>query len=223
LSIIALALCFWQNHLLLELASAPLPAGHEKLITFGVSEPFTTTVTVSAYGAIILALPVILYQAYAYLLPAFDARERRAILPLLLLIPVLFIAGVAFGYFVVLPAATKFLLNFNDTQFNIQVRAKEYYGFFSTTLLACGIVFQVPVGVLAVTRLGIVKVRQLQRNRRYAYLGCAIVAAALPGVDPVSMLLETVPLIALYELSIVLARLFGEPAPEPIGSPAPNP
>lgn len=216
---IALALCFWQNHLLLELASAPLPAGHQKLITFGVSEPFTTTVTVSAYGAIILSLPVILYQAYAYLLPAFAERERRAILPLLLLIPVLFIAGIAFGYFVVLPAATKFLLNFNDTQFNVQVRAKEYYGFFSMTLLACGVVFQVPVGILAVTRLGIVKVRQLQRNRRYAYLGCAILAAALPGVDPVSMLLETAPLIALYELSILLARAFGQPRPSAIGEP----
>ena len=208
---VALALCFWQNHLLLELANGPLPSGHEKLITFGVSEPFTTTVTVSAYGAIILALPIVLYEAYAYFLPAFSEQERRMILPLLLLIPVLFIAGVAFGYFVVLPAATKFLLNFNNSQFNVQVRAREYYGFFSTTLLACGIVFQVPVGILAVTRLGIVKVRQLQQNRRYAYLGCAVLAAALPGVDPISMLLETAPLIALYELSIVLARALGNP------------
>jgi len=219
---VALALCFWQNHLLLELASAPLPAGHEKLITFGVSEPFTTTMTVSAYGAIILSLPFILYQVYAYLLPAFSKRERRVILPLLLLIPVLFIAGIAFGYFVVLPAAAKFLLNFNDSQFNIQVRAREYYSFFATTLLACGVVFQVPVGVLAVTRLGIVKVRQLKENRRYAYLGCAVIAAALPGVDPISMLLETAPLIALYELSIVLARLFGEPKETPLSEPAPQ-
>jgi sec-independent protein translocase protein TatC len=219
---VALALCFWQNHLLLELASAPLPAGHEKLSTFGVSEPFTTTMTVSAYGAIILALPFILYQVYAYLLPAFSKRERRVILPLLLLIPVLFIAGIAFGYFVVLPAAAKFLLNFNDSQFNIQVRAREYYSFFATTLLACGVVFQVPVGVLAVTRLGIVKVRQLKENRRYAYLGCAVVAAALPGVDPISMLLETAPLIALYELSIVLARLFGEPKETPLSEPMPQ-
>ena len=124
----------------------------------------------------------------------------------------LFIAGIAFGYFVVLPAATKFLLNFNDAQFNIQVRAKEYYGFFAQTLLACGLVFQVPVGILAVTRLGIVKVEQLTKNRRYAYLGCAVVAAALPGVDPVSMLLETAPLIVLYEISIVLARASGSPA-----------
>ncbi|HWA52635.1 MAG TPA: twin-arginine translocase subunit TatC [Solirubrobacterales bacterium] len=208
---VALGLCFWQNHLLLELANAPLPSAHDKLLTLGVSEPFTTTMTVAAYGAFVLSLPIILYQAYAFVLPAFSRRQQRTIGPLLLLIPVLFIAGVAFGYFVVMPAATKFLLGFNDSQFNIQVRARDYYSFFGTTLLACGVVFQVPVGILAVTRLGIVSVRQLRQNRRYAYLGCAVLAAALPGVDPVSMLLETAPLIALYELSIVLARAFGEP------------
>jgi len=209
---VALGLCFWQNHLLLELANAPLPGGHDKLLTLGISEPFTTTMTVAAYGAFVLSLPIVLYQAYAYVLPAFSKQQQRTVGPLLLLVPILFIAGVVFGYLVVLPAATKFLLNFNGSQFNIQVRARDYYSFFGTTLLACGVVFQVPVGVLAVTRLGIVSVRQLRQNRRYAYLGCAVLAAALPGVDPVSMLLETAPLIALYELSIVLARAFGEPA-----------
>lgn len=217
---VALALCFWQNALLIELANAPLPSGHSQLLTLGVSEPFTTTMTVAAYGAFVLSLPIILYQVYAYVLPAFSRQQRRSVGPLLLLVPVLFIAGIAFGYFVVLPAATQFLLNFNDSQFNIQVRAREYYSFFGTTLLACGIVFQVPVGVLAVTRLGIVKVRQLQKNRRYAYLACAVIAAALPGVDPISMLLETAPLIALYELSIVLARAFGEPGATPLSEPA---
>ncbi|HKT82798.1 MAG TPA: twin-arginine translocase subunit TatC [Solirubrobacterales bacterium] len=210
---VALALCFWQNQLLLELANAPLPTAHDKLLTLGVTEPFTTTMTVAAYGAFVLSLPIILYQAYAFVLPAFSRRQQRTIGPLLLLIPVLFIAGVAFGYFVVMPAATKFLLGFNDSQFNIQVRARDYYSFFGTTLLACGVVFQVPVGVLSVTRLGIVSVDQLKSNRRYAYLACTVIAAALPGVDPVSMLLETAPLIALYELSIVLARAFGEPKP----------
>ena len=208
----ALAVCFWQNHLLLEIASAPLPAAHHKLITFGVTEPFTTTFTVSAYAAIILALPFVLYQLYAFVLPAFSKQQQRLIMPLLMMIPVLFIAGVAFGYFLVLPAAAKFLLNFNDSQFNVQVQAKEYYGFFTMTLLATGIVFQVPVGILAVTRLGIVKVEQLTKNRRYAYLVCAVVAAALPGVDPVSMLLEMAPLVVLYEISIVLAKVFGTPA-----------
>jgi sec-independent protein translocase protein TatC len=217
---VAFALCFWQSDRLLELASGPLPPGHERLITFGVTEPFTTTLTISAYGALILALPVVLYQAYAFILPAFSKRRQGAILPLLLLIPVLFLAGVAFGYFVVLPAATSFLLNFNDTQFNIQVRASEYYSFFATTLLACGAVFQVPVGILSVTRLGIVTVEQLKQNRRYAYLACSIVAAALPGVDPVSMVIETVPLVLLYELSIVLARIFTPAFTPPLGEAA---
>jgi sec-independent protein translocase protein TatC len=208
---VALALCFWQNHLLLEIASGPLPSDHEKLLTFGVTEPFTTTVTVSTYGAIILSLPILLYQLYAYILPAFSDRERRVVLPVLLAAPLLFLAGIAFAYFVVMPAAVNFLLNFNDAQFNVQVRARDYYSFFSMTMLAGGIVFQMPLAILAVTRLGIVSVAQLRANRRYAYLGIAVLAAALPGVDPISMLIEMVPLLALYELSILLARAFGSP------------
>jgi sec-independent protein translocase protein TatC len=208
---VALALCFWQNHLLLEIASGPLPSDHEKLLTFGVTEPFTTTVTVSTYGAIILSLPILLYQLYAYVLPAFSDRERRVVLPILLAAPLLFLTGIAFAYFVVMPAAVNFLLNFNDAQFNVQVRARDYYSFFSMTMLAGGIVFQMPLAILAVTRLGIVSVAQLRANRRYAYLAIAVLAAALPGVDPVSMLIEMVPLLALYELSILLSRAFGSP------------
>ncbi len=208
---VALALCFWQNHLLLEIAGGPLPHDHKKLITFGITEPFTTTITVAAYGAIILALPIVLYQLYAYILPAFSEVERRVVLPILLLFPLLFLAGLAFAYFAVMPAAVKFLLGFNDSQFNVQVRARDYYSFFSTTMLACGLVFQLPLAILAVTRLGIVKVEQLSANRRYAYLAIAIIAAALPGVDPVSMIIEMIPLLVLFELSILLARAFGRP------------
>jgi sec-independent protein translocase protein TatC len=208
---VAFALCFWQSHLLLEIASRPLPAEHEKLLTFGVTEPFTTTTTVAAYGAIVLSLPVLLYQLYAYVLPAFSQAERRVVLPIMLLAPLLFLAGVAFAYFVVLPAAVNFLLNFNDTEFNVQVRARDYYSFFSMTMLAGGLIFQLPLAVVAVTRLGIVDVAQLSANRRYAYLAIAVLAAALPGVDPVAMLIEMVPLLALYELSILLARAFGGP------------
>jgi len=207
---VALALSFWQNHLLLEIASGPLPDG-KQLLTFGVTEPFTTTLTVAAYGAIVLSMPIVLYQLYAYVLPAFSDTERRVALPIMLLAPVLFLAGVAFAYFIVMPAAIKFLLNFNDSEFNIQVRARDYYSFFSTTMLAGGLVFQLPLAILAVTRTGIVKVEQLSANRRYAYLGIALLAAALPGVDPISMLIEMVPLLALYELSILLARAFGRP------------
>jgi sec-independent protein translocase protein TatC len=206
----ALALCFWQNNLLLEIANGPLPDG-KQLLTFGVTEPFTTTMTVAAYGALILSMPFLLYQVYAYVLPAFSQKERKTVLPILLAFPLLFLAGLAFAYFAVMPAAVNFLLNFNDSQFNIQVRARDYYSFFAMTMLAGGLIFQLPLAILAVTRLGIVKVEQLRSNRRYAYLLIALLAAALPGVDPISMLIEMVPLLVLYELSILLARAFGQP------------
>lgn len=208
---VALALCFWQNHLLLEIAQGPLPDDRDELITFGVTEPFTTTLTVSAYGAVVLALPIVLWQLYAYVLPAFSEAERRVILPILLLFPILFVAGIVFAYFVVMPAALRFLLDFNDGQFNIQLRARDYYSFFSMTEIACGLIFQLPLAIIAVTRLGIVRVEQLSENRRYAYLAIAVLAAALPGVDPVTMLIEMVPLLVLYELSILLARVLGRP------------
>jgi sec-independent protein translocase protein TatC len=111
--VVAFGLCFWQNDHLLDIANAPLP-GNKTPITFGVAEPFTTTVTISAYAALVISLPIILYQAYAFVLPALTTREKRVIVPFLMGVPLLFVAGVVFGYFVVLPAATKFLLNFND-------------------------------------------------------------------------------------------------------------
>jgi sec-independent protein translocase protein TatC len=207
----ALILCFWQNHRLLDIINDPLPKGQTP-ITLSPTEPFTTTLTVSAYAAILISLPVILYQLYAFVLPAFSPTEKKVALPLLLMVPFLFIAGAVFAYFVVVPAALKFLLNFNDSQFNTQIRARDYYSFVLLTLLSAGIVFQVPVGILGLTRLGIVTPQKLKHNRRYAYLGCAVVAAALPGVDPVSMLIEMVPLVLLYELSILLAVFFGRPS-----------
>jgi sec-independent protein translocase protein TatC len=205
---LAFTLCFWQNSRLLDIANSPLP-GDRTPITFGVAEPFTTTVTITLYAAIVISLPVILYQAYAYMLPALADRERRVIAPFLVMVPVLFCAGAVFGYFVVLPAATKFLLNFNQSQFNIQIRAKDYYSFFTMTVGVMGLIFQLPVGILAITRLGIVTPEQLAKNRRYAYLVLAVVAMLLPGTDPVSMLLELVPLLVLYEGSLILARIFG--------------
>jgi sec-independent protein translocase protein TatC len=211
--VVAFGLCFWQNDRLLDIANAPLP-GDRNPITFGVAEPFTTTVTITAYAALVISLPVILYQAYAFILPALTDRERRYVVPFLLLAPFLFVAGVVFGYFVVLPAATKFLLNFNENQFNIQVRARDYYSFFTLTLGVMGLIFQLPIGILAVTRLGIVTPEQLSENRRYAYVVLVIVAMLLPGTDPVTMLIEAVPLILLYEGSVLLARMFGRP-PEP--------
>ncbi|MGH8986094.1 MAG: twin-arginine translocase subunit TatC, partial [Acidimicrobiia bacterium] len=100
--LVASGLCFWQNDLLLDIANKPLP-GDLVPITFGVTEPFMTTLTLSIYGGLLLAMPVVLYQAYAYVLPAFSPVERRVVLPFLLAVPFLFIAGVVFAYFVVIP------------------------------------------------------------------------------------------------------------------------
>jgi sec-independent protein translocase protein TatC len=211
--VVALVLCFWQNHQLLKIINDPLPKGTQP-ITLSPTEPFTTTLTVSAYAALLIALPVVLYQVYAFILPAFSPTEKKIALPLLLMVPVLFVAGAVFAYFVVVPAALTFLLNFNEHQFNTQIRARDYYSFVLLTLVAAGIVFQVPVGVLGLTRLGILTPQKLKHNRRYAYLGCAVVAALLPGVDPVSMLIEMVPLVVLYELSILLSVAFGRSSAE---------
>jgi sec-independent protein translocase protein TatC len=212
--VVACSLCFWQNHLLLEIANKPLP-GDKQPITFGVTEPFMTTLKISIYAGLLLALPVLLYQAYAFVLPALKPTEKKVLLPFLLLIPFLFMAGVVFSYYVVLPAGIHFLLNFNSDQFNVQVQASQYYGFFITTLLTLGLVFQVPIAIVALTRLGIVTPAQLSKNRRYAYLVLSIVAMLLPGTDPVTMLIELAPLLLLFELSIVLAKVMGTPGGKP--------
>jgi sec-independent protein translocase protein TatC len=183
------------------------PVGNDP-VTLGIGEPFTTTITVTLYFALIVSLPVILFELYGFILPALKPAERRVAMPLLSAVPVLFAAGVAFGYFVVLPAAVRFFVNFNSSEFNVQVQASPYYSFAATILLAMGLVFQVPVLILGATRLGIVTPQQLRKGRRFAIVGCAAIAAFLPG-DAITLALETVPLYLLYEASILLASVLG--------------
>ncbi|MDX6677833.1 MAG: sec-independent protein translocase protein TatC [Solirubrobacteraceae bacterium] len=189
-------------------AAQALPRNNQRnLVTLGVTEPFTATITLAFYGALLLAMPFLLYQAYAFILPAFSPKERRVALPLMLMVPVLFICGVLFGYFVVLQRAVQFLQNFNDDSFDILLQAKEYFKFAVFFLAGIGLLFQIPVGVLAVTRLGIFTPKQLAKNRGYVILAISIVAAvATPTPDPVTMTLAMAPLIVLFELSILLAR-----------------
>ena len=181
------------------------PAGN-KPVTLGIGEPFTTTIGIALIFAFILALPIILYELYGFLLPAFSPEQQRIATPLMLAIPFLFVIGVTFGYFVVLPAAVRFFQNFNSSEFNVLVQANQYYHFAAVTLLALGLVFQVPVGILAVTRAGIVTTRQLRYNRRYAILACGAVAAFLPS-DAITLVLETVPLYLLFEASLLVATI----------------
>jgi sec-independent protein translocase protein TatC len=178
----------------------------DKPVTLGIGEPFTTTIGVALIFAFILALPIILYELYSFLLPALNPKQQRIASSLTLAIPLLFVAGVAFGYFVVLPAAVRFFQNFNSGQFNVLVQASQYYHFAAVILLAMGLVFQVPVAILAATRSGVVTPHQLRHNRRYAILACGAVAAFLPG-DAITLLLETVPLYLLFEASLLLATI----------------
>lgn len=176
-------------------------------ITTGVGEPFTVTLTIAAYFALLFSLPVLLYQAYAFVLPAFSPRERKVALPMMLAVPFLFLAGVAFGYFLVLPPAISFLQNFNDTNFDVLLQAKDYYRFAVLAMLSTGLVFQLPVGLLALNAVGIVSAAQLRSSWRYAVVGIAVVAALLPGVDPVTTVILMVPLLGLYLLSILLLTI----------------
>jgi sec-independent protein translocase protein TatC len=214
--VVAWALTTWQNDLVLEIMNSPLPVDKStgeqiQPITLGPAEGFTTTLMNAAYFALVISAPVILYQLYAFVLPAFSPKERRVATPLLLLVPVLFIAGVVFCYFVVLGPALHFLLNFNADEFNTQVRAKDYYSFVSLLMIAMGLGFQIPVGVLAACKLGITNAGQLRRNRRYAIVVIVVLASLLPTLDPVTLLLESLPFYLLYELSILLAARWGRP------------
>ncbi len=186
-----------------SLAKLPKSAPANSLVTIGIGEPFTATVTVTFYFSLLLSLPIILYELYGFLIPAFSPTERAAARPVLMAVPGLFACGVLFGYFVVLPAAVHFLQNFNSGSFEQFVQASSYYSFAALIMLAMGLIFQVPLAVVAAARAGIVTRRQLRKNRRFAIVIAALIAALLPG-DVVTMTLETLPVIVLYEVGILV-------------------
>lgn len=177
-------------------------------VTLGVAEPFFQTINVALYAAIVLTLPLLLYQLYAFLIPAFTRRERQAIMPLLLGVPILFYLGVVFGYFFALPRAVDFLQNFNAGQFDILVQAKDYYKFVLLFLAGTGLVFQVPVVVIAISRLGILTAAQMRKQRGMVAVGAAVISAIItPTPDAVTMLLVMVPFLVLFEVAVAVAAL----------------
>jgi sec-independent protein translocase protein TatC len=182
-------------------------ATQEKPITIGVGEPFVTTLTVCGYFALLFTLPVLLYQAYAFVIPALDRDERRTAVPLMVAAPLLFIAGVVFTYLVVLPPAIHFLQGYNSGNFDILVQAKTYYSFQIFTMLAIGLAFQLPLALLGLQRMGVINAETLTRHWRYAIVIIAVIAAALPAPDPVTTGLEALPLVLLYVASIVLLKI----------------
>jgi sec-independent protein translocase protein TatC len=196
----------FRGHLLHWL-NAPLPPAKRHPITLSVAEPFLTSMKVSLLAGLGLALPVVLWQLWSFLAPAVEPHAERTVLLFVLLATALLVAGVAFGYWVVLPKAVHFLTNFDDQYYNSQLRAKDYYSFVITVLLAIGLVFELPIFMLALVRLEIISTATLRRNRRLGYFIVAVVAVLLPGIDPVTTTFEMVPLIALYEASIWLSVL----------------
>lgn len=186
----------------------PKQAGsQEKPITIGVGESFTTTLMVVGYFTLLFSLPVLLYELYAFVIPALNPNEKRVALPAMVVAPLLFIAGAAFTYFMVLPPAVHFLQGYNSSDFQILVQAKTYYKFEMLLMLGIGLAFQVPLVLLALQRIGTITASTLTLNWRYAVVLIAVAAAALPGVDPVTMLFETLPLVLLYLASIVMLKI----------------
>jgi sec-independent protein translocase protein TatC len=202
------AIAFAFHHRLLELLNRPLPGPRRHPVTFGVAEPFSTSFKVSLYAGLALALPIILWQVWSFLAPAVAASAQRAIAAFVVAATALFGVGVAFGYGVVLPPALHFLTNYDAGVYDIQIRASDYYSFVLVVLVALGVVFELPIFILALVRLGVTSADKLRRNRRIGIVATAALAVALPGVDPVTTVFEMVPLVALFEASIWLAVWF---------------
>ena len=175
-------------------------------LTIGVGEPFTTTLTVCFWFAVLISLPVLLYQAFAFILPALEPREKQVVKPILFAAPVLFLAGVVFTYVIVLPAAIKFLQGYNSSHFQSLIQAQQLYSFEVLTMAAIGLAFEMPILLLGLRAVGVINGSTLTRHWRYATVIIAVVAAAMPGADPVTTGLETAPLVILFLASIVLLK-----------------
>jgi sec-independent protein translocase protein TatC len=204
----ATAVAFVFHHRLVHALTLPLPDGHRKLVTLGVAEPFTTSIKVSLLAGVGAALPVVLWQLWAFLAPAVDGRTRRSLRGLTAFASLLLVVGAAFGYRVALPAALKFLVHYDHAIYDVQVRASDYFSFAMLVLAACGAVFELPIVVLGLVRVRALSSQRLRRNRRIGYMIVAAIGVALPGVDPVTTVIETIPLALLFEASIWLAVLF---------------
>lgn len=200
----AFVVAFVFHKHIVEALTRPLPEDKE-LLTLGVTEPFFTAVKVSLYAAFCVALPVILYQLWSFLAPAMEEHAQRIVSVFVLFATVLFAGGLAFGYFVVLPRALTFLTNFDEDLYNDQLRANYYFSFVSLALVGMALVFEMPIFILTLVRLRVLTAERLRHNRRLGIFLVVVVAVLLPTVDPVSLAFEVVPMLLLFEFSILLA------------------
>lgn len=190
---------------ILDWMNKPLPVARRKPVTLGVAEPFTVSLTVSIYAGFLLTLPVTLWQLWSFFAPAFDPRAERRVRGLVAFATALGAAGLAFGYWILLPRAVHWLTNYDNAQFTNLISAKQYYAFIATVLLGIVVVFELPMVILGLVSLGVLSSRTLRKNRRIGYFIVAVIALGLPGPDPVTTALELLPMWALFEGSIWLA------------------
>jgi sec-independent protein translocase protein TatC len=187
----------------------PLEGTHvDKLTTLGVTEAFMQVLKISVYAGLIVSLPFILYQFWAFVMPALYENERRNVIPYAASTTGLFLGGVAFGYFVVLPIGLRFMINYGGDDFNQLLQAERYVTFVVTFLLGFGLVFELPLVMLLLAWVGLVDHVKMRKVRKYAILVEAVVAMVItPSQDPLSMTLMLIPLILLYEIGIWLSKM----------------
>ena len=203
---VGFVVAFIFHERLIEWLQEPLPADRQ-LTTFGVTEPFTTSIKVSFYAAVALAFPILIWQVWSFLAPALEEGTQRVVAVFVAIATALFAGGLAFAYFVVLPKALSFLTNYDDHLYQVEIRASYYFSFAAIMLLAIALCFELPIFILGLVRLGVITSAQLRKNRRYGIVAAVAVAILLPTVDPVSLIFEAVPLLILFEASIWLAVL----------------
>ncbi|HVO07957.1 MAG TPA: twin-arginine translocase subunit TatC [Burkholderiaceae bacterium] len=205
-------LCVWPGPGgLYDLLSAPmthnLPVG-TKLIATNVFSPFLVPLKITLMGAFLIALPVVLYQLWAFVAPGLYSHEKKFVLPLVISSTILFFAGVAFCYFIVIPALTKFIVAVAPSSINTAPDIEQYFGTVLTLFLVFGIAFEVPVAVVVLARVGVVSIEQLKKFRGYFIVVAFIASAIVTPPDVVSQLSLAIPLCLLYEMGIWAARLF---------------
>jgi sec-independent protein translocase protein TatC len=187
-----------------------VPAGVSKLVALSPTENFTTYFRVALFSGFALSMPVVLYEIYAYIDPALHPNERRFALTLGPFVLLLFLAGMLFCYFILLPNALKFLINFGSEVIDNQLRASEYLSFVTLFIVGMGLVFEMPVLIYALIRLGVVQRSWLTSRRRYVFLLSFVIAAVLtPTPDPFNQSLVALPMYLLFELGLLLARFGG--------------
>ncbi len=186
-----------------------LPAG-SKMIATGVITPFLIPIKVTLLVAFFVALPVVLYQAWAFVAPGLYSHEKRLIAPLVVSSSLLFLGGVAFCYFMVFGVIFKFINNFAPKSISVAPDIESYFGFVMTMFIAFGVTFEVPIVVIVLVRMGLVTVEKLKQIRPYVIVGAFIIAAIVTPPDVMSQLLLAVPLCLLYEIGLLIAPLFAK-------------